>query len=274
MKCICDGFALASSSKQTDIKSFTPSKFAPYLCNDVPPKDLGNMSDISISCIGDLVRVPQGGLLEAYETQGMSVTAQTTVSCHCLAIILIAHIIPFSYTGIPRDLMTQLMEHPPAVVTPEINQLVDIYSKRTGFTEWPKYSKFPFVAAHLDSCPQKQATITPLPVESNTPWMGYSPFGSPTNPSSKTNMCSLPWTPTTAWCASKTNPLQKFVTHWEYNRADPKGFYLGGGLFEPIVADSTYGYDISKACDALCNSNALGTAYVVPVNQNNWGLAV
>jgi hypothetical protein len=81
-------------------------------------------------------------------------------------------------------------------------------------------------------------------------------------------------TPTTAWCASKTNPLQKFVTHWEYSRADPKGFYLGGGLFEPIVADSTYGYDISNACDALCNSNALGTAYVVPVNQNNWGLAV
>jgi hypothetical protein len=198
MKCICDGFALASSSKQTDIKSFTPSKFAPYLCNDVPPKDLGNMSDISISCIGDPFCVPQGGLLEAYETQGMSVTAQTTVSCHCLAIILIAHIIPFSYIGIPRDLMTQLMEHPPALVsTPEINQLVDIYSKRTGFTEWPKYSKFPFVAAHyLDSCPQKQATITPLPVESNTPWMGYSPFCSPTNPSSKTNMCSLPWTPT------------------------------------------------------------------------------
>lgn len=153
--------------------------------------------------------------------------------------------------------------YPPALVTPEINQLVDIYLKRTSFIEWPKYSKFPLVAAHLDSCPQKQATITPLPVGSNTPWIGYLPFGSPTNPSSKTNMCSLLWTPTTAWCASKANPLQKFIAHWEYNRSDPKGFYLGGGLFEPIVADSAYGYNINNACDGLCNSNALGTAYVV-----------
>lgn len=70
MKCICDGFGLSSETKQTSIKSFTPSKFAPYLCNDVPPKDLGDLSGISLTCSKELVRVPQGGLLEAYEAQG------------------------------------------------------------------------------------------------------------------------------------------------------------------------------------------------------------
>lgn len=85
MKCMCDGFGLTSSSKQTDIKSFTPSKFAPYLCNDAPPINLGNLSDISISCTGDLARVPQGGILEAYEAQGMSMP--TLYLCHCSVIV-------------------------------------------------------------------------------------------------------------------------------------------------------------------------------------------
>lgn len=60
MKCICDGFSRdKGSTSQTNIKSYLPSVFAPFLCSDKSAPDTPDGTIYGVNCTGGFARVPQ-----------------------------------------------------------------------------------------------------------------------------------------------------------------------------------------------------------------------
>lgn len=176
----------------------------------------------------------------------------------------------FTAQGIDPFEMEIIMSVPFGVQLPNINRAWSGYLKREGFVEWPSFAKFPYIAT-LNSCPLKMATIVPLPVEALTPWIGSAPYGNPTKPTPKNNLC-LSWTINKGWCPSKTNPEQKFVVSWDYQNSDPKGFFEDGSVFNPIEKDLFL--SIEETCDIKCPRDAAVTAYIVPPSyEHKWGIA-
>lgn len=162
------------------------------------------------------------------------------------------------------------MTLPFPIEIPNFNRALAGYVNREGFLEWPSFAKFPYIST-LNSCPLKKATIVPLPVETLTPWLGSAPYGDPTNPTPKENLC-LRWTVNKGWCPSKVNADQRFVVGWNYQTNDPKGIFEDGSAFKPIEKDVFL--TIDETCNIKCPRDATATAYIVPPSsEHKWGIA-
>ena len=287
MLCICDGFSLfqPNGTEQTKIQSFTPAVLAPYVCNDfASPGDVDVAGNAVVApvvdCTGGFARVPQVGQFHP--------NCIKVLSCSCAHYhSVISDEWRFLYSvnfiskggmlqayvaqGISEELAEQFLKIPAGLILPEVMQAFKEYITREGYVEWPKFSKFPYVGFGLDSCPLKQATTVPVPVESLSPWLGASPDGNPTAPKATVDLC-VPYTPKKSWCPSRTNPLQEYVKSWSYDRSMPFGLFEDDTSFFPIEENDTM--NLTEACKMDCSKDPIGTAYIGDSESDQWGIKV
>ena len=234
-QCYCD--ALDEKSDVSEVTHLTPTLFFPARCSAAKNE---NYPRQHIKCNNSNIDETQLASMEDYVVEGFNRTFLEIIN------------------RLEREQLIFLARE-------ELIKNLYSYAYREGYTEWPNVAKMPYNVGVLDTCPEKNVTLVPLPVNSLAPYMYGAtnptvPFNASAgfdvgNTTLRIGLCQA-YTNFLAFCPAKDNANMTAVVSWQLDEDNPRNSYgllADGRKLEPMTL---------LECSYLCQTTPDGTAYI------------